>query len=492
MPTFDPSKFTAPTAKPLPVILLLDVSGSMGGAKIQNLNDAVKDMLGTFRDTENSEIEIHVAIITFGAEVRLHQALASASEITWHDLNASGMTPLGTALKMAKAMIEDKDVVPSRAYRPTVVLVSDGQPNDAWEQPLEDFIKDGRSAKCDRMALAIGAGLALTKLGIEPTTPVELVALSERARSLLRRKQIDSVGRLLEFLDQEGPSRLREYKGVGESTASELVGLLKAIQTGCPDLVRKYLPIRKSGAGLSLSTAAGRLLDELAKEDREALFIHFGQGETLRATGKQSGRTGGRVSQVTSGLLKGLDEVLVHFPDEKQSLWEAWERCEPLQGLLDEDLDEAAKQTVAGAIGRLFESSAEGRAIRQHRKELFSRWWKDVRAAPEFYLGGIRVPQFVRGKGEPYLLMSFLEYLEARSGVAVSRSSGKAWPTKLPLKRFVNAVIETSADRMTLLQLHERVIQVEFFENLQLTDLEKKICRWEESGFIPAGRMRSE
>ena len=157
MQSFDPSKFTAPTAKPLPVILLLDVSGSMGGAKIQNLNESVKDMLGTFRDTENSEIEIHVAIITFGAEVRLHQALASASEITWHDLNASGMTPLGTALKMAKAMIEDKDVVPSRAYRPTVVLVSDGQPNDTWEQPLKDFIKDGRSAKCDRMALAIGA-----------------------------------------------------------------------------------------------------------------------------------------------------------------------------------------------------------------------------------------------------------------------------------------------------------------------------------------------
>lgn len=157
MQTFDPSKFTAQTAKPLPVILLLDVSGSMSGAKIQNLNDAVSDMLGTFRDTENSEIEIHVAIIAFGEEVRLHQALASASAITWHDLDASGMTPLGTALKMAKAMIEDKNVVPSRAYRPTVVLVSDGQPTDDWQQPLADFIKDGRSSKCDRMAMAIGA-----------------------------------------------------------------------------------------------------------------------------------------------------------------------------------------------------------------------------------------------------------------------------------------------------------------------------------------------
>jgi uncharacterized protein YegL len=157
MQTFDPTKFTAPTAKPLPVILLLDVSGSMGGAKIQNLNDAVKDMLCTFRDTENGETEIHVAIITFGTEVRLHQPLASASDIAWHDLSASGGTPLGTAIKMAKAMIEDKNVVPSRAYRPTVVLVSDGRPGDSWNQPLADFITDGRSSKCDRMAMAIGA-----------------------------------------------------------------------------------------------------------------------------------------------------------------------------------------------------------------------------------------------------------------------------------------------------------------------------------------------
>lgn len=154
---FDPKKFTTPTAKPLPVVLLLDVSGSMHGAKIQNLNEAVKDMLETFRDTENNETEIHVAIITFGAEVKLHQALASAGNIQWHNLSASGGTPLGTALKMAKAMIEDKRVVPSRAYRPTVVLVSDGRPGDSWKQPLEDFIGEGRSSKCDRMAMAIGA-----------------------------------------------------------------------------------------------------------------------------------------------------------------------------------------------------------------------------------------------------------------------------------------------------------------------------------------------
>ena len=162
---FDPSKFTAAKAKPLPVILLLDVSGSMGGEKIRNLNDAVRDMLEVFRDTENSETEIWVAIITFGDQVKLHQKLVSAGQIQWQDLSAGGSTPLGVAFQMAKAMIEDKDIVPSRAYRPTVVLVSDGQPTDDWENPLKGFISDGRSGKCDRMAMAIGAQADETVLG---------------------------------------------------------------------------------------------------------------------------------------------------------------------------------------------------------------------------------------------------------------------------------------------------------------------------------------
>lgn len=153
---FDPKKFTTPTAKPLPVVLLLDVSSSMSGDKIENLNKAVEDMLDTFAQEEKMETEILVSVITFGNEVELQVPYTKASQVQWQGLQANGMTPMGTALKMAKAMIEDKETTPSRAYRPTVVLVSDGQPNDSWERPLEDFISEGRSSKCDRMAMAIG------------------------------------------------------------------------------------------------------------------------------------------------------------------------------------------------------------------------------------------------------------------------------------------------------------------------------------------------
>lgn len=153
---FDPTKFTVPTAKPLPVVLLLDVSGSMCGDKIDNLNKAVEDMLDTFSQEEKMETEILVSVITFGNQVALHVPYTKASQVQWKRMQADGMTPMGAALKMAKAMIEDKDTTPSRAYRPTIVLVSDGQPNDSWEKPLENFISEGRSSKCDRMAMAIG------------------------------------------------------------------------------------------------------------------------------------------------------------------------------------------------------------------------------------------------------------------------------------------------------------------------------------------------
>ncbi|MFV0416809.1 MAG: vWA domain-containing protein, partial [Chthoniobacterales bacterium] len=168
---FDPKKFTVSTAKPLPVVLLLDVSSSMYGDKIDNLNKAVEDMLDTFAQEEKMETEILVSVITFGNQVELHVPYTKASQVQWQDLQANGMTPMGTAFEMAKAMIEDKETTPSRAYRPTIVLVSDGQPNDIWERSLEDFISKGRSSKCDRMAMAIGrdADEAVLKRFIEGT-----------------------------------------------------------------------------------------------------------------------------------------------------------------------------------------------------------------------------------------------------------------------------------------------------------------------------------
>lgn len=157
---FNPDNYKAPEPKKLPVILLLDVSNSMSGSKIDSLYDATVDMIETFAAAQIKERLIDVAIITFGGDgVNLHTPYTSATELQKAGLNkfkTSGMTPLGTALKMAKDMIEDKQVTPSKIYRPAVILVSDGAPNDDWKEPMDRFISSGRSAKCQRFAVAIG------------------------------------------------------------------------------------------------------------------------------------------------------------------------------------------------------------------------------------------------------------------------------------------------------------------------------------------------
>ena len=159
---FDPSKYTVAKAKPLPVVLLLDTSSSMnaGGeqSKITELDSAVRDMIKDFAHEEQLETEIQVSVITFGYNgVQLALPYTNASKVQMKPLEAAGNTPMGTALRMAKDMIEDKETTPSRAYRPLVILCSDGAPNDDWEGPMDNFIKDGRSSKCDRMAMAIGS-----------------------------------------------------------------------------------------------------------------------------------------------------------------------------------------------------------------------------------------------------------------------------------------------------------------------------------------------
>src|SRR5688500_6322470 len=102
-------EFTASTARPLPVILLADVSGSMSAdGKINTLNTAVKEMIETFAREDDSRAEIHVAIVTFGqGGARVHQALQPASQLKWQEMAASGNTPLGGALEVVTGMLED-------------------------------------------------------------------------------------------------------------------------------------------------------------------------------------------------------------------------------------------------------------------------------------------------------------------------------------------------------------------------------------------------
>ena len=176
---------TLSEARPLPVFILADVSGSMAdGGKIAALNLAVKELLTSLAGDDDLRAAPHVAVITFGGtDARLHVTLQPAEQIHWSDMRADGATPMGAAFQLLKAQLEDKNIVASRAYRPTIVLVSDGQPNDAWETALEELLGSERAAKADRFALAIGQDADDAML-VQFTGDRELVLRADAAKDI--------------------------------------------------------------------------------------------------------------------------------------------------------------------------------------------------------------------------------------------------------------------------------------------------------------------
>jgi uncharacterized protein YegL len=71
-------------------------------------------------------------------------------------MTANGQTPMGEAFAIAQQMIEDKELIPSRSYLATIVLVSDGIPTDDWRPRLASLLQSQRAAKAMRFAMAIG------------------------------------------------------------------------------------------------------------------------------------------------------------------------------------------------------------------------------------------------------------------------------------------------------------------------------------------------
>lgn len=171
--------------RPLPVIVAVDRSGSMGtNGKIDALNIALKDFINSIKDEDNNKAEIHISLFSFGGEsATCDISLTPISKVNIPSYQAQGRTPMGGAFTMLKELIEDKVQIPSRSYKPTIVLLTDGIPTDDFLSPMNDLINDGRSSKAFRIAMAIGDDADHSMLSKFVSSP-EYLVLGESARDI--------------------------------------------------------------------------------------------------------------------------------------------------------------------------------------------------------------------------------------------------------------------------------------------------------------------
>ena len=134
---FDASEFAENPEPRVPCVLLLDISGSMAGPPIVELNGA----LVTFKDTLAADTlaskRAEIAIVTFGGTVQVIQDFVTAEQFVPPALLTSGDTPMGQAINRGIEMVSQRKETYKRNgisyYRPWIFLITDGGPTDAWK-----------------------------------------------------------------------------------------------------------------------------------------------------------------------------------------------------------------------------------------------------------------------------------------------------------------------------------------------------------------------
>lgn len=180
--------FITQKARPLPVIVAVDRSGSMEkDGKIDALNLALKNFISSLQGESNSKVEIQVALYSFGRNTATCDiSLTPAAHIENVPVyEPFGKTPMGMAFAQMKEMIENRDIIPSRAYKPTIVLLTDGIPTDDYLPQMGALINDGRSSKAFRMAMAIGDDADKDMLASFVSEPEYLVS-GDKARDIVK------------------------------------------------------------------------------------------------------------------------------------------------------------------------------------------------------------------------------------------------------------------------------------------------------------------
>lgn len=146
---FNPGPFLENPSQRCPCLLLLDVSGSMRGQPINELNEGVtvfKDELGA--DPLASK-RVQVGIVTFGP-VETVTEFVDAGMWTPSELTSKGDTPMGAAIEHGLQLLERQKALYRSSgipfYRPWVFLITDGGPTDQWHNAAR-LVREGEGAK---------------------------------------------------------------------------------------------------------------------------------------------------------------------------------------------------------------------------------------------------------------------------------------------------------------------------------------------------------
>ena len=164
-----------PTAR-VPICLVLDVSGSMSGAPIDELNKGVRLFFEAIKADEVAQYAAEICIVTFGSSVEKMLDFMSVERQVVPTLDTSGSTPMGAGVTMGLDLLEARKEDYKRAgvdyYQPWMVVMTDGEPTDDISGAAGRIASLVAAKKLTVFPIAIGDSANLATLGkLSPTRP---------------------------------------------------------------------------------------------------------------------------------------------------------------------------------------------------------------------------------------------------------------------------------------------------------------------------------
>jgi uncharacterized protein YegL len=162
-----------------PTVLLLDVSGSMSGKPLEELQAGLTQYIDEIAADSLAKRRLEIAIVTFGGTVQVIQEFATPDRVLIPTLSASGDTPMGQAIVTGLDILRDRRIELSRQaipqYKPWVVLITDGGPTDSgreiWREAIRR-LRESRNSRTQLFAIAVeGANMETLQQLCEETRP---------------------------------------------------------------------------------------------------------------------------------------------------------------------------------------------------------------------------------------------------------------------------------------------------------------------------------
>jgi uncharacterized protein YegL len=139
------------------VLLLLDNSGSMSGAPIQQLNEGLELFGNEVSQDALAAKRVEVAIVTFGP-VKIEMDFTGMQAFYPPRLEVAGQTPMGAAIEQGIQLLNvRKQIYKSNGisyYRPWIFMITDGSATDSVTRARE-LIHEGEKSK-SFMFFAVG------------------------------------------------------------------------------------------------------------------------------------------------------------------------------------------------------------------------------------------------------------------------------------------------------------------------------------------------